>query len=71
MCAMEQVTIYSVGTLVAYRSCHRRCSTKKCVLENFAKIQGKTPVQSLFSNKVTGLRPATLLRNDSDTGVFQ
>ena len=44
---------------------------KKCVLENFAKIQGKTPVQSLFSNKVTGLRPATLLRNDSDTGVFQ
>ena len=35
---------------------------KKGVLENFAKFLGKHLCQSLFFNKVAGLRPATLLK---------
>ena len=35
---------------------------KKGVLENFAKCTGKHLCQSLFLNKVAGLRPATLLK---------
>ena len=41
------------------------------VLKNFAKFPGKHLHWSLCSNKVTGLEPATLLKKDSDTGVFQ
>ena len=39
-----------------------RCSLKKCVLRNFAKFTGKHLCQSLFFNKVVGLRPAILLK---------
>ena len=42
----------------------------KNVLRNFAKLTGKYLYQSLFFNKVTGLRPVTLLKRDSVTGVF-
>ena len=35
---------------------------KKCVLRNFAKFTGKYLRQSLFFNRVAGLRPATLLK---------
>ena len=35
---------------------------KKCVLRNFAKFTEKHLRQSLFFNKVTGLRPVTLLK---------
>ena len=35
---------------------------KKGVLRNFTKFKGKHLCQSLFFNKVTGLRPATLLK---------
>ena len=35
---------------------------KKGVLRNFAKFTGKHLCQSLFFNKVAGLRPATLLK---------
>ena len=41
---------------------HRRCSTRKGVLRNFAKFTGKDLCQGLFFNKATGLRPATLLK---------
>ena len=44
-----------------FRSSHPEEPCKKGVLENFAKLTGKHLCQSLFSNKVTGLRPATLL----------
>ena len=37
----------------------KRCSEKKGVLRNFTKFTAK---QSLFSNNVAGLRPATLLK---------
>ena len=47
---------------ILYRSSHRRCSVKKGVLKNFTKFTGKHLCQSLFFNKVPGLRPATLLK---------
>ena len=43
---------------------------KKGVLRNFAKFTGKYLYQRLFLDKVAGLRPATLLKKDSGTGVF-
>ena len=43
---------------------------RKGVLRNFAKFTGKHQRKSLFFNKVAGLRPATLLKRDSGTGVF-
>ena len=47
-----------------FTSSHPRCSIKKDVLKNFAKLTGKRLCQSLFFNKVAVLRPAT------GTGVF-
>ena len=41
----------------------RRCSVKKGVFKNFAKFIGKHLCQSLFFNKVAGLKPETLLKN--------
>ena len=38
------------------------CSLKKGVLRNFVKFTGKHLHQSLFFNRVAGLRPATLLK---------
>ena len=46
------------------------CSVKKGVLKNFTKFTGKHLCQSLFFNKVAGLRPATLLKRDSGADVF-
>ena len=43
-----------------YRSNHQRCSIKNGVLRNFTKFTGKHLCQSLFFNKVVGLRPETL-----------
>ena len=39
------------------RSSHQRCSITKGVLINFAKFREKHLCQSLFRNKVAGLRP--------------
>ena len=44
------------------KSSHQKRSTKKGVLKNIAKFTGKQLCQSLFFNKVAGLRPATLLK---------
>ena len=52
-----------------YRSSRPEVFCKKGVLRNFAKYSGKHLRQSLF-DKVTGLRPATLLKRDPGTGVF-
>ena len=43
-----------------YRSNHRNCFIKIGVLENFEEFTGKHLRQSHFSNKVAGLRLATL-----------
>ena len=44
------------------RSNHQRYSVKQGALRNFTKFTGKHLCQSLFFNKVAGLRPATLLK---------
>ena len=44
------------------RSSHQTCSVKRSFLRNFVKFTGKHLCQSLFFNKVAGLRPTTLLR---------
>ena len=44
------------------KNSHQRCSVKEGVLRNFTKLTGKRLFQSLFFNKVPGLRPATLLK---------
>ena len=45
-----------------FRSSRPEVFCKKDVLRNFAKFTGKHLCQSLFFNKVAGLRPATLLK---------
>ena len=45
-----------------YGSSHQRCSMKKGVRTKFTKFTRKHLCQSLFFNKVAGLRPATLLK---------
>ena len=54
---------FGLWNLSEYRSSHRRCSIRKGVLRNFAKFTRKHLCQSLFFNKVAGLRLATLLKN--------
>ena len=45
-----------------FRSSHQRCSVRKGILRNFAKLTGKHKYQGLFFNKIAGLRPGTLLK---------
>ena len=45
------------------RSSCQMCSMKKVVLRNFTKFTGKHLCQSLFFNKVAGLRPFFLVLN--------
>ena len=59
-----------VKTRTKSRSSHPEVFCKKGVLRNFAKFTKKHLCQSLFFNKVAGLRPATLLKRDSGTGFF-
>ena len=59
---MTQVLSCEFCKISKYRSSHRGCSIKKGVLENFAKLTGKHLCQSLFFNKVVGLRPPTLFK---------
>ena len=47
---------------VIYRSRHQKRSKQKSGFRNFTKFTGKHLRQSLFFNKVAGLRPATLLK---------
>ena len=43
---------------------------KKGVLRNFAKFTGKHLFQSLFFNKLAGLRPETFFKKESLAQVF-
>ena len=47
------------------------CSVKKVFLETAQNTQENTCNRVSFFNKVADLRPATLLKNASGTGVFQ
>ena len=53
-----------------FRSSRPEVFCKIGVFRNFAKLTGKHLCQSLFFDKVAGLRPATLLKKRSGTGVF-
>ena len=44
---------------------------KKGVLKNYPKFTWKHLCWSIVFNKVAGLRPETLLKRDSSTGVFR
>ena len=46
---------------VSYRSSHPEVFCKKGVLKDFTKFTEKHLCQSLFFNKVAGLRPGTLI----------
>ena len=46
---------------IKVRSGRQEVFSKKSVLKNFAKFTGKHRCQSLFSTKVTGPKPATLV----------
>ena len=52
------------------RSSHEKCSITKDVLRNFVKFTGKHLCQSLLLDKVASLRSKTLLKRDSNAGVF-
>ena len=47
---------------INHRSSHPEVLCKKGVLKNSTKFTGKHLCQSLFFNKVAGLRPASLLK---------
>ena len=67
-CAL--ISVSSANKVIKKRSRHRRCSVKEVVLRNFAKFTGKHLCQSLFSDKVVGLGPATLLKKETLALVF-
>ena len=48
--------------IYAFRSSRPELFCKKGVLKDFTKFTGKHLCQSLFFNKVAGLRPATLFK---------
>ena len=62
MCSSSFSKMVRLFRLVTFKSSHRMCSVRKGFLRNFTKFTGKHLCQSLFFNKVTGLRLATLLK---------
>ena len=66
------VICFMTVSVTTFRSSHRRCSVRNCVLRNFVKFTGKRLCQSLSFNKLqASLRLAILLKKDSGTGIFQ
>ena len=57
-----QIFLKCSKSLKPYRRSHPDVFCKKGILRNFTKFTGKHLCQSLFFNKVAGLRPATLLK---------
>ena len=49
---------------------HQRYSVKKDAVKNFANVTRKHFCWSLLFNKLQVCRPTTLLKGDSNTGVF-
>ena len=67
MCTSNQWTLCLADTIFCtnwsiYRSSHSEVFCKKGVLWSFTKFTGKHLCQSFFFNKITGLRPAVLLK---------
>ena len=66
-----EVAVLFTFVFTLFRSSHRRCFIKKAVLKNFAIFTWKrTPVLGSLFNKVAGLQVLTLLKRNSNTGVF-
>ena len=57
----------NVSSIVIYRSSHRKCSVRKGVLWNFAKVTGKYLCQSLYFNKV---RSVNFIKLEAEAQVF-
>ena len=53
---------FQIYVYVVFRNSHQGCPIRKSVHRNFTKFIGKHLYQSLFFNKVSDLRPATLLK---------
>ena len=64
------LTHYKSSNSTKIRSSRPEVFCEKGVLRNFAKFTGKHLCQSLFFNKVAGLRPATLLKKETLAQVF-
>ena len=62
--------IFLEGETPTLINSHLRCFVRIGALRNFAKFTGKHLCQSLFFNKVAGLRTATSVTLDSAVGVF-
>ena len=69
-CSSNCVFVLSILSLFRSRSSRPEVFGKKGALRNFAKFTGKHLCQSLFFNKVAGLRPATLLKKRLWHSVF-
>ena len=66
-----EVAVLFTFVFTLFRSSHRRCFIKKAVLKNFAIFTWKrTPMLGSLFNKVAGLQVLTLLKRNSNTGVF-
>ena len=61
---MEILNILRTGAVA------QRCSVKKGVPRNFEKFTGTHLCQSLFFNKVAGLRSATFFKKEALAQVF-
>ena len=68
---MEMRQMLTVEKYSSSRSNYQRCSIKKSVRKNLAIFTGNHHLcQSLFLNKVAGLRPATLFKKETLVQVF-
>ena len=67
MLGLDKIVLFCIVCMKRFNWIHIRSSRpegfcKKGVLRNFTKFIGKHLCQSLFFNKVAGLRPSTLLK---------
>ena len=68
--SLRQKLVSSASIMYDGEAVVQRCSVKKVFLEISQNSQENTCARVSFFNKVAGLRPATLLKRDSGTGVF-
>ena len=59
----------SIGNIIDKNS-HRRSSVKKDIRRNFAKFTGKQLWQSLFFNKVAGLKACNCVKKETLAQMF-
>ena len=64
-CSLQNSKAESCDVVNYDRSSHRRCSVRKGVPRHFAKFTGKHLCHSLFFNKITCMKLATLLKKRS------